>query len=235
MGLGVLAVVLGLGVGVALDPQAVAFIIRLLGGKDGVTGSWACVAGSVAVETLVALAALLLVRFFGNVRVNPAHVAPGGDTVALLEALLGIALVVQAISAFVRGSEGTNALVERALSDVDAVPASTAFAVGVTLASWTMPVVAGAVLTQVHGPSAMAIALGLLLVFLVVAMSTRLLPILLQTWRPTSAGDTLAAVRAWIERRGGPVAAAGALVIGLVFTVVAESDRGSRRREDRLV
>ena len=220
MSLGAVAVVLGLGIGVALDPQAVAFIVRLLGGKDGVRNSWACVGGSLAVVVLVVLVALLLVRFFGNVRINPAHATAGGDTVALLEALLGIALVVQAVFAMVRGSEGTNTLVERALSDVDTVPASTAFAAGVTLVSWTMPVVAGAVLTQVRGPLALLASSGLFLAFLVVAMSTRLLPILLQTWRPKSAGDTLAAVRAWIEGRGGPVAAVGALVIGIVFTVV---------------
>jgi ABC-type multidrug transport system fused ATPase/permease subunit len=221
LNLTVVAVVLGLGLGVAIDPPAVAFIIRLLGGRDGVRKSWACVGGSVAAVTLVAVMAFALVRLFGNVVINPAHAGTGGgDTVALLEGLLGIALVIQAVFAFIRGAEGTNALVERALSDVDAVRPSVAFALGVTLVSLTMPVVVGAVLTQVRSPFAVLVQLGLLLAFLAIATSTRVAPVLVESRRPGSAAASLSAVRARIERYGGPVGATVTLALGIVFIAV---------------
>ncbi len=221
MGLGIVAVVVALGIGVAVGPQAPAFIIRMLGSADGVGKSWACAAGSLALEALVAVVALALVRSFGGLRINPAHVTQGADTVALLEGLLGIALVIQAVFALVRGTEGTNVLVEKALSDIDAMPASTAFVVGISLVSWTLPAVAGAAASQSHGPMSVLLSLALLLVFLAVAMCTRVAPILVQSWAPRTARSRLARARAWIERFGGPVSATVTLVLGLAFTALS--------------
>jgi hypothetical protein len=87
--------------------------------------------------------------------------------------------------------------------------------------SWTLPAVAGAAASQAHGPVSALLSLALLLVFLAVAMCTRVAPILMQAWAARSAQRRLAGVRAWIERFGGPVSAVVTLLLGAAFIAVS--------------
>lgn len=211
--------IIGLGIGVSINPPGVSLVMLFLMSKDGVRKAWTYVAGSIFAETLIIVGVLALISAVGNVTINPAHKAPaGGDLAALLVAVFGIALVVTAIMMLVKGSTATtSALVERALKDVDAVPGWLAFAIGATLVSWTMPAAVAAEIYSAGNPVTLSQVLVLYLIFMVLAMSTIVFPILVVVRRPERAGEFLTAARAWLERNGGRLAAFVTLAFGLFF------------------
>jgi hypothetical protein len=213
--------ILGLGIGVAINPPGVSLVMLFLMSKNGLRKACVYVAGSIAAETFIICAVLALIYFFGNVTINPARKAAGpNDTIALIEAVFGLLLVISAILVFVKGSKAaspSSPLVERALKDVDRVPMWLSFAIGATLVSWTMPVVVAGQIVLAKDPLTLAALLLLYMLFMVFAMSSITFPILVVVLRPEKSADFLAKAREWLEKYGGRAAAVVTLGFGLFF------------------
>jgi hypothetical protein len=218
----VLAIV-GLGCAVAVNPPGVSLVILFLMSKDGMRKAWIYVAGSFAVETLIVLTAMFALLYFGNVAVNPSHSAQRGDAFFVLEALFGVSMLITGWLMLTRAQVGTSGLVSRAMKDIDAVPGWLAFAIGATLVSWTMPVVVGGQLVEAQDPMTLRTTAILFAIYMALALSSVLFPILVVKFRPEGSEQFLLKARAWVEKHGGRVAGWMTVVFGVVFAYLGVS------------
>jgi Sap, sulfolipid-1-addressing protein len=214
-----IAAIIGLGIGVAANPAGISLVILLLMSRDGMRKAIAYVVGSLLAETAIISAVLLFIREADKLALGATDLSPGPNNVeAWVIALAGGLLVLTGIWMLRRGSVRAGALVRRAMRNVDSTPAWLAFAVGAVLVSWTMPVLAAAEM-EAATPGALTLigGLPLYLVFMALALSTVLLPIVLVAARPDRARGLLERAHAWLARNGAVVAAVTTMVFGIVF------------------
>ena len=218
MDLGAVAAIVGLGIGVSINAAGTSLVILWLMRPGGMRRAVAYVLGSVVTETAIIVAVLLLIREANKYLVRPTDLSPGPtDVVAWLIALLGAVLIVTGIYMLRRGPRRSSALLARALRDVDSAPSWLAFAIGASLVSWTMPVVAAAEMQVAQQPLQLPVGLLLYAVFMALAVSTVLAPILVVIWRPQGSRKLLRRTRDWLDRNGGTTAAIVTIVFGVVF------------------
>ena len=217
--LAAVAIIIGLGIGVAANPPGISLVILLLMSRDGMRKAIAYVLGSVLAETAIISAVLLFIREANKLAVGATDLSPGpSDVEAWVMAVGGVLLILTGIWILRRGSVRAGALVKRALSNVDSTPAWLAAAAGATLVSWTMPVLAAAEMEAAQPvPLTLVVGLPLYLVFMVLALSTVLLPIVLVLANPNRARARLDAAHGWLARNGTLVAAASTMGFGVAF------------------
>lgn len=219
MSITAIAAIIGLGVGVAANPAGISLVILLLMSRDGMRKAIAYVVGSLLAETAIISAVLLFIREANKLALDATGLSPGpSDVEAWVIALAGALLVLTGIWMLRRGSVRAGALVRRAMTNVDSTPAWLAFTVGAALVSWTMPVLAAAEMdAAVPGALTLIVGLPLYLVFMGLALSTVLLPILMVAARPGRACEFLQRAHEWLARNGAVVAAVTTMAFGSVF------------------
>lgn len=219
MSIAAIAAVIGLGIGVAANPPGISLVILLLMSRGGMRKAVAYVVGSVLAETAIISVVLLFIREADKLALGATDLSPGtSDIEAWVIAVGGALLVLTGLWMLRRGAGRAGALVRRALSNVDATPAWLAFAVGASLVSWTMPVLAAAEMeAAAPGPLTLIVGLPLYLLFMALALSTVLLPIVLVAARPDRARALLQRAHDWLARNGAIVAAITTMSFGVFF------------------
>jgi hypothetical protein len=219
MPLSTFASIIGLGIGVAANPAGIGLVILWLMGRNGMRKATAYVLGSVLAETAIISVVLLFIREANKFAIDATDLSPGpSDVEAWVIAVAGGLLVLTGVWMLRRGSGRAGALVRRVLSNVEATPTWLAFTVGAALVSWTMPVLAAAEMeAAAPGPLTLAAGLPLYLLFMVLAISTVLTPVLLVAAWPDSARPRLDRAHGWLQRNGTVVAAISTMAFGVVF------------------
>jgi hypothetical protein len=205
-----------LGVATAINPPGVTLIIVLLMTPGGMRKALAYLAGSTlsiamvsAAVALVGTAALQATQSMTSIT-HPKLL--GGIEVAIGLVMLGVGIWM-----LTSGKGGTNTMVERALDDVDSIPAWSTFLIGAVLVSWTMPPLAVAELVTSEFPAVSD--LGLYAIYLALALGTILVPILLAAVWPGRSRMFLERARVWLTAHGGILLAGVFLVLGAGFGI----------------
>jgi threonine/homoserine/homoserine lactone efflux protein len=200
----VFGVVLGLGIAMALSPLPVLALVLLLSTKGGLRKGWAFVLGEFIVMFLIAIATIVL--WSGTSRESASRPA-SWVTLAAGILLLGLG----ATWAF-RLHRGASPKRPKWMATLDRMRPWPAFLLGTFLPTYTIAVAAGAHIVGVHPSS--AAALGGVILFLVVGMSTVYTPVLLAQFAPERSAPVRARLREWLEHRWSNVAAVLLLVVG---------------------
>jgi heme/copper-type cytochrome/quinol oxidase subunit 2 len=82
-----------------------------------------------------------------------------------------------------------------------------------------MPVVAAAEMQTAQQPLQLPVGLLLYAVFMALALSTVLAPIVIVVWRPQRSRQRPPRARDWLDRNGGTTAAIVTIVFGAVFVI----------------
>jgi hypothetical protein len=205
-----------LGLATAINPPGVTLVVVLLMSPGGMRKALAYLAGSTMSIAIVSAAVAVL----GTAALQATQSAGGlrhPQLFALFEVAMGLAMLGVGLWMLTTGKGGTNDMVNDALEDVKSVRAWMTFLIGAVLVSWTMPPLAVAELLSAEFPALSELALyG---IYLVLALGTILVPIVLRAVWPERSKSFLEQARVWLAAHGGVLLAAVFIVLGLGFGI----------------
>jgi hypothetical protein len=209
--------VIVLGIATAINPPGVTIVILALMSKGGMRKAVAFVVGN-TIAILVASAVGLMLAYAAIQASSSSSHPAAAKYVGLGELAIGLAMLGIGVWSLTGGKGNTNSLVERAMGDIDSVRPWFLFGLGLMLVSYTMPLLLMGELATVSLPEQLAYVI-LYIVYLVLALITVLLPIIVYVFRPESSAKYLEQARVWLAAHGGAALATVFIVLGVAFAV----------------
>lgn len=198
---------IGLGVAMALQPLPVLATIVLLSVQRGIRKAWAFVLGEFVVMFGIGAAAVAVQ--FGTSEQSASKPA------SLVTLAAGVALVGVGAWLLVRSRRGASVREPKWLARLDRMEPWPAFLLGLVLPTYLIAVAAGAHIAGTHPGTAAAI--GGMLVFLVVGMSTVYTPIVLAQVAPERSEPARARLRELLVRDWPNIGAVLLLLVGALL------------------
>ena len=209
MGCGVVADLMLLGLGIALQPFRLSAFILILSSKDGTRKGLGFILGWLACLVLV-IATVLLITGSRPVRFRTVP----GEALLIARLALGVALIL--IAAMQLRRKGHPRILTAVLARLDTMSPWSAALLAAIVQPWTL-VVAGAVIVAQASLSSVGDYLALAS-FCLLATSSFVVLELWSVLAPASAGTRLAALRAWLDEHGRQVIIVVCLALGLWLT-----------------
>lgn len=204
-----------LGLATAINPPGVTIVLLALMSRGGVRKAAAFLAGNTIAILLASGLGLLL----GYIAVNAtATTRLHGRGVGALEFLVGLVMLGIGLWSLTLGRGNSNSLVERAMNDIDDLRPWFVFGLGLLLVSYTMPLLLMGELLSAQLPQQLAY-IALYLLYLLLALTTVLVPILMRLLWPARSEKYLQQARVWLTAHGAALLAWVFIVLGVAFAV----------------
>lgn len=210
-----------LGLATAVNPPGVTLVLLALMSKGGMRKAVAFLIGN-TIAIVVASCLGLLLGYFAITASSSASSPFHGRGVAVGELLVGLVMLGIGVWSLTAGKGNSNSLVDKAMNDMDAVRPWFVFGLGLLLVSYTMPLLLAGELLNAELPVQLAY-IALYLLYLLLALITVLVPILLAWWWPDRSKAWLQRARVWLDANGAALLAWVFIVLGVAFAVRAGS------------